>query len=148
MYDTEAPLYRHYRYIKKENSLYARWFQRRGLSYPLFLVLDEVMRSPEGAEPTEIADALGIPKQTVTGLLDRLERAGYARRERFGADRRRMRVFVLPEGKAFLNRTSDELEVRERAAIRGIDPDDMETFNKVYAAIVAGLEKHLFTDSE
>ena len=148
MYDTEAPLYRHYRYIKKENSLYARWFQRRGLSYPLFLVLDEVMLNPEGLEPTALADALGIPKQTVTGLLDRLERAGYVRRERSGADRRRTRVFLLPEGEAFLSRTTDELEARERAAAAGIDPADMETFNKVYAAIVAGLEKHLFTDSD
>ena len=40
MYDTEKAFYRHYEYIQKENSLYSRWFQKRGLSYPQFLILD------------------------------------------------------------------------------------------------------------
>ena len=49
MYDTEKAFYRHYEYIQKENSLYSRWFQKRGLSYPQFLILDAVLRRPEGA---------------------------------------------------------------------------------------------------
>ena len=70
MYDTEKTLYRHYGYIQKETSLYARWFQKRGLSYPQFLILDAVLRRPEGAEPTALAEECFMPKQTVTGLLD------------------------------------------------------------------------------
>ena len=45
MYDTEKAFYRHYEYIQKENSLYSRWFQKRGLSYPQFLILDAVLRT-------------------------------------------------------------------------------------------------------
>lgn len=82
MYDTEKAFYRHYEYIQKENSLYSRWFQKRGLSYPQFLILDAVLRRPEGAEPTALAEECFMPKQTVTGLLDQLERAGFIRRER------------------------------------------------------------------
>lgn len=74
MYDTEKAFYRHYEYIQKENSLYSRWFQKRGLSYPQFLILDAVLRRPEGAEPTALAEECFMPKQTVTGLLDQLER--------------------------------------------------------------------------
>ena len=48
MYDTEKAFYRHYEYIQKENSLYSRWFQKRGLSYPQFLILDAVLRRPAG----------------------------------------------------------------------------------------------------
>ena len=70
MYDTEKAFYRHYEYIQKENSLYSRWFQKRGLSYPQFLILDAVLRRPEGAEPTALAEECFMPKQTVTGLLD------------------------------------------------------------------------------
>ena len=92
MYDTEKTLYRHYGYIQKETSLYARWFQKRGLSYPQFLILDAVLRRPEGAEPTALAEECFMPKQTVTGLLDQLERAGFIRRERCETDRRRTRV--------------------------------------------------------
>ena len=47
MYDTEKAFYRHYEYIQKENSLYSRWFQKRGLSYPQFLILDAVLRRPD-----------------------------------------------------------------------------------------------------
>ena len=79
MYDTEKAFYRHYEYIQKENSLYSRWFQKRGLSYPQFLILDAVLRRPEGAEPTALAEECFMPKQTVTGLLDQLERAGFIR---------------------------------------------------------------------
>ena len=93
MYDTEKAFYRHYEYIQKENSLYSRWFQKRGLSYPQFLILDAVLRRPEGAEPTALAEECFMPKQTVTGLLDQLERAGFIRRERCETDRRRTRVF-------------------------------------------------------
>ena len=98
MYDTEKTLYRHYGYIQKETSLYVRWFQKRGLSYPQFLILDAVLRRPEGAEPTALAEECFMPKQTVTGLLDQLERAGFIRRERCETDRRRTRVFCLPAG--------------------------------------------------
>ena len=92
MYDTEKAFYRHYEYIQKENSLYSRWFQKRGLSYPQFLILDAVLRRPEGAEPTALAEECFMPKQTVTGLLDQLERAGFIRRERCETDRRRTRA--------------------------------------------------------
>ncbi|WP_302441181.1 MarR family winged helix-turn-helix transcriptional regulator, partial [Bilophila wadsworthia] len=102
MYDTEKAFYRHYEYIQKENSLYSRWFQKRGLSYPQFLILDAVLRRPEGAEPTALAEECFMPKQTVTGLLDQLERAGFIRRERCETDRRRTRVFCLPAGDVFV----------------------------------------------
>ena len=132
MYDTEKTLYRHYGYIQKETSLYARWFQKRGLSYPQFLILDAVLRRPEGAEPTALAEECFMPKQTVTGLLE--------------TDRRRTRVFCLPAGDEFVTRIVEQLDRHEQAALASISPEDMETFNNVYAAIVDGLEKHLFSD--
>ena len=117
MYDTEKAFYRHYEYIQKENSLYSRWFQKRGLSYPQFLILDAVLRRPEGAEPTALAEECFMPKQTVTGLLD-----------------------------VFVTGIMEELDRHEQAALASISAEDMETFNNVYAAIVDGLEKHLFSD--
>ncbi len=145
---TENVLYRHYEYAKKENSLYARWFQRRGLSYPQFIVLDAVLRSPEGTEPTALAEAFFMPKQTITGLLDQLERAGFVRREADGADRRRTRIRILPAGESFASRIISELDQCEQAVIAAIPPEDMGTFNSVYAAIITGLEKHLLKDED
>lgn len=44
----------------------------------------------------ELAGATGLSTGAVTGMIDRLERAGYARRVRDPADRRRVYVEVLP----------------------------------------------------
>jgi DNA-binding MarR family transcriptional regulator len=43
-----------------------------------------------------LADACGLSRGAMTAALDRLERAGYVRRVRDGADRRQVRVEVTP----------------------------------------------------
>ena len=45
-----------------------------------------------------------------------------------------------------MTRIVEQLDRHEQAALASISPEDMETFNNVYAAIVDGLEKHLFSD--
>ncbi|MFI5846020.1 MarR family transcriptional regulator [Catenuloplanes sp. NPDC051500] len=47
--------------------------------------------------PTALARRAGLHPATVTGVLDRLERAGWIARERDPADRRAVRVRALPE---------------------------------------------------
>jgi DNA-binding MarR family transcriptional regulator len=45
----------------------------------------------------ELAAATGLTTGAITGVIDRLERAGFARRERDTEDRRRVLVRPLPE---------------------------------------------------
>lgn len=47
-----------------------------------------------GATPKELAEATGLSTGAITGIVDRLERAGYAKREPNQADRRS--VIVRP----------------------------------------------------
>ena len=47
----------------------------------------------------ELAAATGLTTGAVTGIVDRLERAGLARRERDESDRRRIYVRLLAEGR-------------------------------------------------
>ena len=44
----------------------------------------------------ELAEATGLTTGAVTGVIDRLEKAGFARRERDGEDRRKVLVRALP----------------------------------------------------
>ena len=46
--------------------------------------------------PGRFAELSGLTTGTVTGVIDRLERAGFARRERDAADRRKVLVRALP----------------------------------------------------
>jgi len=48
----------------------------------------------------ELARATGLTTGAVTGIVDRLERAGYVRRERDLADRRKVHVKMLPRAMA------------------------------------------------
>jgi DNA-binding MarR family transcriptional regulator len=50
-----------------------------------------------GATAGELADESGLTTGAVTGVIDRLEHAGYARRSRDEADRRKVVVEVTPE---------------------------------------------------
>ena len=50
-----------------------------------------------GLSAGELAAAVGLTSGAVTGVVDRLERAGFARRVPDPADRRRVKVEVTPE---------------------------------------------------
>jgi DNA-binding MarR family transcriptional regulator len=52
--------------------------------------------------PGRLAELTGLTTGTVTGVLDRLERGGYVRRERDAADRRKVLVTPVPEAAARL----------------------------------------------
>jgi DNA-binding MarR family transcriptional regulator len=57
-----------------------------------------ILMSEGPATPGELADRTGLTAGgSITALVDRLERAGYVRRERDAADRRRVLVTAVPE---------------------------------------------------
>jgi len=53
--------------------------------------------------PAELADAAGVTRATMTGLIDTLERDGFVKREPNLADRRMMSVSLTAAGEAFLH---------------------------------------------
>ncbi|OYU97929.1 MAG: MarR family transcriptional regulator [Verrucomicrobiales bacterium VVV1] len=52
--------------------------------------------------PAELADAAGVTRATMTGLIDTLERDGLVRREPDPDDRRMMSVRLTPKAEIFL----------------------------------------------
>lgn len=59
-----------------------------------------LLSMPPGEEPMtpgRLAETLGLTTGAVTGLIDRLESAGYVRRKRDESDRRRVIVEAIPE---------------------------------------------------
>jgi DNA-binding MarR family transcriptional regulator len=72
-----------------------------GLETKELFVLAEVDAHPH---PAELADLLSMPKPTVTIYVKRLEAAGFLRREIDGADLRRHRLILTPEGRKTMAR--------------------------------------------
>jgi DNA-binding MarR family transcriptional regulator len=93
-------------------------YARHGLSQGRFGVLMLLWRSLRMAEsakeegghclpagpltPAELADAAGVTRATMTGLIDTLERDGLVKRVRDSNDRRMMSVNMTAKGKACL----------------------------------------------
>jgi DNA-binding MarR family transcriptional regulator len=69
--------------------------ERFGLSSSDLECLDLALLSG-GATAGEFAKATGLTTGAITGVIDRLERAGYVRRERDPADRRKVIVRARP----------------------------------------------------
>lgn len=79
----------------------ARLFRPRGLTASQFNVINLLAIREDGAgySQRELADMLVVDRSNVTGLLDRMETAGWVRREDDPTDRRVYRVKLTPVGR-------------------------------------------------
>ena len=77
-----------------------RLFRPLGATGAQYNVLNILMMHPEGISQRELGDLLVVDRSNVTGLLDRLEKAGLVRRDDHPADRRVYRVMITPAGRA------------------------------------------------
>ena len=78
-----------------------RLFKPLGLTVAQYNVLTVIAGAPDGAglSQRELSDELVVDRSNVTGLLDRMEKAGWVRRVDDPADRRIYRVRLTPEGR-------------------------------------------------
>src|SRR6266545_7066061 len=58
----------------------------------------EMIATPGTLTAGELAEKTGLTTGAVTGIIDRLERAGFVRRERDAEDRRKVHVRIAPAG--------------------------------------------------
>lgn len=74
-------------------------FRPLGLSSAQYNLLNVVAESRDGLSQRELSDQLVVDRSNVTGLLDRMERAGWVRRTDDPDDRRVYRVVLTPAGR-------------------------------------------------
>jgi MarR family 2-MHQ and catechol resistance regulon transcriptional repressor len=74
-------------------------FRPHGLTAAQFNVLNLIARSKSGMSQRELSDKLVVDRSNVTGLLDRMEKAGWVRRDDDPDDRRIYRVSLTIMGR-------------------------------------------------
>ncbi len=77
-----------------------RLFRPFGLSGAQYNLLNVVARSEGGLSQRELSDFLVVDRSNVTGLLDRMEEAGWVRRTDHPEDRRIYRIVLTDAGRA------------------------------------------------
>ena len=77
-----------------------RVFRPHGATGAQYNVLNILAANPSGISQRELGDLLVVDRSNVTGLLDRLGKLGWVRREDHPDDRRVYRVSLTPAGLA------------------------------------------------
>jgi len=100
---------------------------------------DECVGGPR--TPAELADAAGVTRATMTGLIDTLERDGFVKREPDPNDRRMMSVRLTPDGERFM---SDYLPEHFQAIAALMSPLN-ESERKTLVRLLGKVQQHAAT---
>lgn len=90
---------------------------------------------------TELGDAVGMTKASLTGILDALEAAGLARRAADSEDRRRSLVSLTKAGDELCERKSRELDEKLDRRLAGLSEGQRADFVRHLSSAAALLSK-------
>ncbi|MEU9036085.1 MarR family transcriptional regulator [Streptomyces sp. NPDC048352] len=91
----------------------------------------------------DLAGLVNLTTGAVTGVLNRLERAGYARRQPDPADRRRVRVVAVPEAAARVIATYQPFYDRLGAVFAEYTADEIAVIADWFARAEVEMRAHL-----
>jgi DNA-binding MarR family transcriptional regulator len=99
----------------------------------------------DAAEPTAgyLATITGLTTGTITGVLDRLEKARFVRRERDTEDRRKVMIKVLPGGVQKVERIMAALSEDMNRALQDFTEDELRAVVKFFGVTSGAVARHL-----
>jgi DNA-binding MarR family transcriptional regulator len=128
--------------LLRAHGLLLRQVRRRlpeGFTLPQFDVLAQLARRPEGATPKELAGELLVTAGNLTGIVERLVRAGLVERRRDAGDGRVRRLRLTPAGRRRMARVLPQ-HAREVAALFGhLEPAELERLRALLGDLARGL---------
>lgn len=110
------------------------FFVARGVTQTQFLVLNAI-RSYTRCGMGTLARNLHVSMPTVSGIVDRLVRAGYIRRHALPEDRRQVFVELAPKAGRFFRDFETVIRRRWEEALRSLEPDELKAFHGVITKI-------------
>ena len=128
---------------RRYDRVYTCWAQKHGISNSAMTLIEELYMRPEGVEPAEVADYLGVPRQTMTATLDALERKSLVERFPHEKDRRRKVIKFTPEGKTMAEKLVNELHEWEMNALSSLKWTELARAFKTVKLFCTELEKGL-----
>lgn len=83
--------------MRRMTRIYSEALTEHGITPPQLYVLSCLL-AEDGQKPKELADKVSLDASSLTGLLDRTERAGLLQRRPDPDDRRALRIYLTQEG--------------------------------------------------
>jgi DNA-binding MarR family transcriptional regulator len=91
---------------------------------PVQYALLKVLSERDGQTGSELGERLLLDSATITGVLDRLERAGLLERRADATDRRIHRIFATAQGRDLQPTLDREMDALNIAFLAGLAPAD------------------------
>jgi len=114
-----------------------QWARDANLRRGCFGVLRVVDRADGPISQREVAERTGIDASDVVDLVDRLELAGYVRRQRDERDRRRYALELTPDGRTAIERFAEIAREVDEAVLSVLDAEERDTLRSLMARITA-----------
>lgn len=117
-----------------------RLFRGHGITAAQYNVLSALAAAGEGISQRELGDVLVVDRSNVTGLVDRMEKSGWVRREDDPADRRVYRVVLTAAGRRLWEKIAPAYEAVVLQVVAGIGEKQakatVETLEQLQAGAV------------
>jgi DNA-binding MarR family transcriptional regulator len=108
------------------------------LEYALLVFIDDL----PGISQHTLSDALGIDRNNVSLLVDKLEERGLLKREVSGADRRARQLTITPAGAKLWRRYRDRIKQANERILSPLKAPEKELFLDMLVRVVDGNLQH------
>jgi len=90
---------------------------------------------------SDLSRLIGVDNSTLTGLVDRLEKAGFVARQTSSTDRRSLSVRITPEGIAEGEKAKAIIRGVNAEVKEGFSPEELESFKGVLRSFFDKFDK-------
>jgi DNA-binding MarR family transcriptional regulator len=115
--------------------VYGRIAEHYGLSRPEYLVLYSLFLR-DGIAASDVCDAAGFPKNTISRAIHRLVRRRLVRRSLDPLDRRSYVLHLTAESRRILDDSVPPMVGHEQRMLSGLTKNEQETLSKLLAKLV------------
>lgn len=115
-----------------------RLFRPQGITAAQYNVLSVLAAAPDGLSQRELGDVLVVDRSNVTGLVDRMEKAGWVKRSDDPADRRVYRVLLTVAGRKVWKKISPLYEQVVLQVTSGLTEKEARAMLDALARLQAG----------
>ncbi len=128
--------------LRMTDMAYIKLLKQWDISLNAAWALEYLHLHPEGVEPAVLAENNRMLRQTITVVLNDLEKRKFIRRFPHATDRRRKLIKLTPTGKEFAAEVLEKLEQVELTSFAEMSPEERETLirltRKFYESVQAG----------
>ncbi|MCX7635507.1 MAG: MarR family transcriptional regulator [Syntrophales bacterium] len=101
-----------------------------------------LLKQQNGRTMSELSQLVGVDNSTLTGLVDRLEKAGFVTRRMSATDRRALLIDITDEGRQEAEKAKAVIRQVNEEIKRGFNTDEIEAFKAVLKAFSQKFNKN------